>query len=176
MNRSVLLIAAVAWTSSASAAPFDDCILKNMRGVTSDTAARAVQTACLRTAEAAIPGTIADSLNSGANAGYDKDKGFFLELENRSPYTITSVTVSVFSKAGGGTKYYPLDYFEPEGVSNGSIFIKDYFAPEFHSIQPGQKLTFRIPIAEKAASAEDFAERYVWRITAARGLRRGGKQ
>lgn len=147
-----------------------------MRGVVSDTAARAVQTACLHTVEATIPQDIADSLNSGAKAGYVNDKGFFVELDNRTSYVITSLTVSVFSKAGGGSNNYALDYFEPEGVSNGSLFIKDYFAPDFHSIQPGQRLSFRVPVAEEAASADDFAEKYGWHITAARGFRRGGNQ
>jgi hypothetical protein len=81
----------------------------------------------------------------------------------------------VFSNATGGSANYTLNYFEPEGVSMGSVLITDYFAPQLHSIQPGQKLTFRVAVAEKAESTADFSQKYVWRITGARGFRSVGK-
>jgi hypothetical protein len=44
----VILLAAVALGCDSSSAPrtFDDCILMNMRGVTSDTAAAAIRRSC----------------------------------------------------------------------------------------------------------------------------------
>lgn len=154
----------------ANASLYDDCVLKHMRGVTSDAAARSIQTACLHTSERDIPQNILTVLRSGSRAGFDKQQGLFLQVKNNTAYTITKLLVRITEKDTSAANDYVLDYFEPAAVALGGAIMTDPYAPEFHSIQPGQRYTFRVNITERAESLEDFSQKYVWNIVRAWGF------
>jgi hypothetical protein len=141
-----------------------------MRNVTSDAAARSIQTACLHLSERLIPENVVVLISSASAAGFDKQKGFFLQIDNRTPYTITKLVVRVKDLSGSGHNDYVVDYFEPEAVALGSMFVKDRYAPEFHSIQSGQTSSFRVPITERAESQEEFTQKFMWGVVRAWGF------
>jgi hypothetical protein len=93
---------------------FDDCVLENMRGVTSDAAANSIKVACLRKNSVILSmdelrGLRVVSGSYGA-FGFRNTPGFTAEVKNDTGYIITEITFAV-SIAGGQNEFFRADYF-----------------------------------------------------------------
>lgn len=121
MNKSVffgLLVAA--WSGAAHANAFDDCVLKNMQGATSDLAAKSTKVACLRKnsvelSKEDLP-AIAGQISYGS-FGSEGEPGFLLDIKNDTGFIVTEVTVAV-GVEGKASQFFKVDYFwyRPPGV------------------------------------------------------------
>lgn len=102
------------FASGAQANAFDDCILKNMQGVTSDVAAKSVKIACLR--KSSVPLTDDDvrglQISSGGYGtfGITRTPGFTAEVKNNTGFIITEITFGI-SIDGGPAEMYRVDDF-----------------------------------------------------------------
>src|SRR5262249_11820341 len=85
---------------SENSVPYSDCVLNNMKGVTNDLAAQAVEESCLRKASVALS---AGDAFKGATAGYgqlprDQRFGLYVTLDNKSHYTLTEISIRVTNR------------------------------------------------------------------------------
>ena len=101
-------------TGLAFANAFDDCVLENMRGVTSDAAAKSIKVACLRKNSVVLSQDELRGLRlvSGfyGTYGLRNTPGFTVEVKNDTGYIITEITFAI-SIAGGESEYFRADNF-----------------------------------------------------------------
>ena len=98
MKMAAALALAVACAGPALANPFDDCVLENMRGVTSDLAAKSVKVSCLRRASVDVPADALAKVRATANYGEFNgpgNTGFLMEIDNQTDYVLTEITLSI---------------------------------------------------------------------------------
>jgi hypothetical protein len=98
-----VLIAAVLCIGPAAANPFDECVLSDMKGVTSDLAAKSIKVACLRKSSVEIPSETLATVKATANYGdwgNGHGTGFMIHIDNQIEYVITEITVRI--KVGSG--------------------------------------------------------------------------
>lgn len=100
MNKSVIFeLLAAAWTGAAQANAFDDCVLKNMQGATSDVAAKAIKVSCIRTSqmplgEDEVKGLLVSNGFYGT-FGMARTPGFTAEVKNNTFYIVTEITFGI---------------------------------------------------------------------------------
>jgi hypothetical protein len=118
-------VAMLAPAPAAHANAFDDCVLKNMQGVTSDAAAKSIKVACLR--KSSVPLTDDDvkglKVWSGfyGTFGITRTPGFTAEVKNNTGFIITELTFGI-SVDGGPPEMYRVDdfnYQEPGVIYTG---------------------------------------------------------
>ncbi len=110
---------------AAHANAFDDCVLENMRGVTSDAAANSIKVACLRKNSVILSMEELRGLRlvggSYGTFGFRNTPGFTAEVKNDTGYIITEITFAI-SVAGGQNEFFRADdffYQEPGVIYTG---------------------------------------------------------
>jgi hypothetical protein len=110
----ILALAAACCTGEAQANAFDDCVLENMRGVTSEAAAKSIKTACVRKASVELS---ADDVKGvkGLQAFYgtystSNTSGFTVEVKNDTTFIVTEITFGI-QVADGEADYFKADNF-----------------------------------------------------------------
>jgi hypothetical protein len=156
-----------------SGSSYSSCVLNNMKGVTNDLAAQAVQETCVR--KASYPISDLASLEA-SSAGYgqiygslDPRFGLYITVDNTSDYTLTEISVAVRDKKTNVQNVYIADKF-PEPVGRG---ILNAGPPRDRTTQmrlpPGRR-TFTLPIDEVVPENGKFFDRYTWGIVGAKGF------
>jgi hypothetical protein len=151
---------------------YSSCVLSNMKGVTNDLAAQAVEEICLKKASQPIFDT---DLFKGSTAGYgqingylDQRFGLHVTVDNKSGYTLTELSILVVHKKTNATKTYVAHSF-PEPVGPGVIISG---APKDRTtlmrLASGRH-TFTLPIDETMTDSSKFFDTYTWGIGAAKG-------
>lgn len=166
----VALAMAAAWSAPALANAFDDCVLENMKGTTSDLAAKSVKTACLRKnsvdlSEADLKG-LTGTLSYGS-VNTVAEPGFFAEMKNDSPYVITEITYAIAVK-DKASQFFKVDYFVYAPA--GTLFAGAPPDPTIlMRIEPHtpKKFTFAGNMPEIGKNAK-----WSWYIAAAKGIAR----
>lgn len=153
----------------ARATAFDDCVLTNMKGVTSDLAAKSIKVACLRTSSVDIPKDDLVGIRGRAeyaNFGEKYGKGFLFQIENKTAYIITSVTIDVHAGVG----------------DNQFIQIDDFWSPTpgviYTGLPPDPTQTMQIPrhgsVLYRRVSPQSNIDvkkqNFKWGISAAKGI------
>jgi hypothetical protein len=116
---------AVMFVTPVWANAFDDCVLENMRGATSDVAAKSIKVACLRKNSVVLSEDEFRGLRpvsgSYGTYGFRNTPGFTVDLKNDTGYIITEVTFAI-SIAGGQSELFRVDdffYQEPGVIYTG---------------------------------------------------------
>lgn len=160
-------VAGFAGTAMANA--FDDCVLENMRGVTSDLAAKSIKIACLRKTSVDIPKEHLSALTGRAeyaDFGPQFGKGFWIRLENGSAYIVTSVTIDVHVGVGDNQFFETDDFFMPEP---GVIYTGPPDDPtRSMQIPRFSKVDFRI--IKPQPNIDMKKQNFKWGIAAAKGI------
>lgn len=166
-------LAAAALTSGfavgAHANAFDDCVLDNMRGVTSDLAAKSIKVACLRKTSVEIPKEDLSALTGRAeyaDFGQQFGKGFWISLENQSAYIVTSVTIDIHVGVGDNQFFETDDFYTPQP---GVIYAGPPPDP-IRSMQIARfsKIDFRIIAPQPGIDMKK--QNFKWGIAAAKGI------
>jgi hypothetical protein len=166
-----LTIAAFFVGSSASAVAnaFDDCVLENMRGVSSDVAARSIKVACLRRSSVEIPKDEISALTGRAeytDFGPQFGKGFLITLENQTSYIITAVTIDVHVGTGDNQFFETDDFFTPQpGVVYAALPSDPTISMQ---IRRFRKVDFRIITQQPRIDLKK--QNFKWGIAAAKGI------
>ena len=159
----------VAACGQVQANPFDECVLENMRGTTSDVAAKSIKTACLRKTSVELG---ADELRGlkGGQAFYGSYSssnvtGFTVEVKNDTSFIITEITFGI-QVDGGANDFFKADsfmYWQP-GVT-------------YTGLPPDPTVLMRIdPLTTKnfqfEARRPDIAanKKWTWFIASAKGI------
>jgi hypothetical protein len=158
---------------TAADASYSSCVLDNMRGVTNDLAAQAVEEICLRKASSAL-----DDLTrfKGSTAGYGQIYGYteqrfglYITVDNQTEFTLTEISIDIANKKSKGRKTYVAHYF-PEPVGQGVIITG---LPKDRTIAmrllPGRN-TFTLQINENVPEGAKFFDLYDWGIAGAKGF------
>jgi hypothetical protein len=104
----------------ARANVFDDCVLENMKGATSDLAAKSIKTACLHKNSVDLSQedlrSVTGQISYGA-FGSEGEPGFLLDIKNDTNFIVTEITVAV-GVEGKASQFFKVDYFwyRPPGV------------------------------------------------------------
>jgi hypothetical protein len=133
--------------------PLDDCTLKNMVGVTSDTAAKFVRQACLGQISAPIPWEELGSLKSTAAMGkgqFDDSNHLYITVQNNSRYAITEMMVRVSTEKGAKSNDYEVTNFyqAPNLGIGGYVTSLPPDPATYLQIKPFSTVTFSIAIRE----------------------------
>ncbi len=115
MRKTVFLAAvAGAWAVQAQANAFDDCVLKNMQGATSDVAARSIKVACIRKSSVALSDDDVKELKVSSGFygafGITHTPGFTAEVKNNTGFIITELTFGI-TIGDGPAEMYRVDSF-----------------------------------------------------------------
>jgi hypothetical protein len=103
----------LALTDQTLGNPFDDCVLGNMQGATSDVAAKSIKVACLRKTSIAISEDDLQNLKGTAEYGTlsrNFGPGFLITLTNNMEFIVTEVTLKI-SVNKGPIRYVRTDDF-----------------------------------------------------------------
>jgi hypothetical protein len=151
---------------------YSSCVLSNMKGVTNDLAAQAVQEICLR--KASFPLIDLEPLKSSTAAygqirgSLDQRFGLYVTVDNKSDYTLTEISIAVAHKKSNARNTYVAHSF-PEPVGQGVIIAG---APKDRTVMmrvaPGRH-TFTLPIDETVPDTSKFFDVYTWGIASAKG-------
>lgn len=171
MGKWVLPIAvAVACAAGqARANAFDDCVLENMRGTTSDLAAKSIKVACLRKSSVDI--SKEDLVGISGRAEYadwgpQYGKGFLLQLENNTAYIVTSVTIDVHVGVGDNQFFQIDDFWSP---TPGVIYPAPPPDPTVSmQIPRHSKITYRLVAPQTGTDIK--TQNFKWGISAAKGI------
>lgn len=145
-------------TTRILAGPFEDCTLENMRGVTSDAAAKFVREACLRkiSSEIALEEVRMD-IKATANIAktqFSASQSLYVNLQNNSKYAITELTIRISTEDGKQVNEYRVNQFleiytgpgivsglpsDPASYLQIPPYSTRYFAFEVRESPPGQK-------------------------------------
>ena len=94
-------VAALQEKQSENSDSYSTCVLNNMKGVTNDLAAQAVEESCLRKASSPL---LDVGPLKGSTAGYGKINGLeqrlglYLTVDNKTEYTLTEISVVMFTR------------------------------------------------------------------------------
>jgi hypothetical protein len=158
-----------AGASTARANAFDDCVLENMRGVTSDLAAKSIKVACLRKVSVEIPKDELSALTGRAeyaDFGPQFGKGFWIRLENQTSYIVTSVTIDIHVGTGDSQFFQTDDFYTPQA---GVIYAGPPPDPtRSMQIQRFSKMDFRIISPQPGIDLKK--QNFTWGIATAKGI------
>ena len=153
----------------AMANAFDDCVLENMRGVTSDLAAKSIKVACLRKSSVDIPKDEFSALTGRAeyaDFGPQFGKGFWIRLENQTSYIVTSVTIDVHVGVSDNQFFETDDFYTPEP---GVIYTGPPPDPtRSMQIPRFSKVDFRIITPQPGIDLKK--QNFKWGIAAVKGI------
>ncbi|MDH2356564.1 hypothetical protein QCM80_38980 [Bradyrhizobium sp. SSUT112] len=162
-------VIATGYAGAAVANAFDNCVLDNMRGTTSDLAAKSIKIACLRKTSVDIPKEDLSALTGRAeyaDFGPQFGKGFWIRLENGSAYIVTSVTIDVHVGVGDNQFFETDDFFTPQP---GVIYAGPPDDPtRSMQIQRFSKVDFRIITPQP--NIDPKKQNFKWGIAAAKGI------
>jgi hypothetical protein len=167
---------------SALAAAFDDCVLENMRGVTSDLAAKSIKVACLKKTSIEIS---KDNWTERSNAGHifmlftasarhqvtgdSKSTGFWITFKNNMEYIITEITVEISIKAGPFQSYRTDDFYKDLPPDPRVIVTGLPPDPTVRMrIDPFKEITYFIKTNDAAHVAKD--SNFKWDIVSMKGI------
>lgn len=166
---SAVMVAALVCSSPTMASKYDDCILTNMKGVSSDVAAVSIARACLHNSEVPLSvsevGKIKASAKYVAGSSVDQaGKGFLdIRLTNGSVSQLTSVTISIKDRDSGASVSYT-------GTQFDLPFAKAADPTKFLTIAPGETREFYLPVAEVTTPAVEYFRTREWSIVSALGF------
>jgi hypothetical protein len=168
MQKLAIALAAGLVCSAAKATTFDDCVLENMRGVTSDLAAKSIKVSCLRKSSVPLPDEDLAKLVSQAqyaSLGEKEGTGFWISVDNRTDYVITEITIKVSVKGGPAEIFRTDDFWYP---TPGVIYTSLPPDPT-HSMQikPFSKTVYQV----RAKLDMDVRKpEFKWGIQSAKGI------
>ena len=159
-------LAALTAEKQHAADSFNSCVLDGIKGVTTDMVAQTVKEACIRTVEVPLPPVDILTLRSSATAAYgqftkypEDEFGLFISLNNKSPYTLTEMHITVKDKKTNESNTYITNLFlAPQTVG--------ITAPTNH-LPPGLR-KFVVLIKERPKD-NNFGEYYYWDIESVKG-------
>ena len=123
-------LAALTAEKQHAANSFNSCVLDGIKGVTTDMVAQTVKEACIRTVEVPLPPVDILTLRSSATAAYgqftkypEDEFGLFISLNNKSPYTLTEMHITVKDKKTNKIQYiYNKSIFGPANCGNNCSY------------------------------------------------------
>ncbi len=107
----IALFSLLALTDQTLGNPFDDCVLGNMRGTTSDVAAKSIKVVCLRKTSVVISDDDLQNLKGVAQyrtLSRNFGPGLLITLTNNMEFIVTEVTLKISVNKG------PLRYFRTD--------------------------------------------------------------
>jgi hypothetical protein len=165
----IFALAAVAWAGDAWANAFDDCVLKNMQGATSDVAAKSIKVACIR--KLSVPLSADDVKGLAVSNGFygtfgmTHTPGFTAEVKNNTGFIITEITFAI-TIGEGQPEMYRVDNFnyqEPGVIHTGPIPDPTYDL----RIDPLTAKKFQFELDRPAI---DKKKKWYWNIVGAKGI------
>lgn len=170
VNKSVILgCLGAAWAVAAQANAFDDCVLKNMQGATSDVAAKAIKVSCIRTSqvplgEDEVKGVLVSNGFYGT-FGMTRTPGFTAEVKNNTLYIVTDITFGI-SIGDGPAELYRVDNFNYQ--EPGVIYAGPNPDPIYDlRIDPLKSKKFQFALDRPEI---DKRKKWNWYIAAAKGI------
>jgi hypothetical protein len=156
-------------TGQVGANALDDCVLKNMPGVTSDVAAKAIKEACLRKNSVQLDEAELSGLRI-VSGGYGPFSflnvpGFSVEVKNDTGYIVTEITLAI-SIAGAAAEQFRIDNFdyqEPGTVRTGLVPDPTVLM----RIDPGRSRKFQFSADRPEI---DKKKKWSWMLVAAKGI------
>jgi hypothetical protein len=153
---------------SCQANPLDDCTLENIRGVTSDAAAKFIRQSCLGKISSPIPTEVLNNVKTKGEIGTDqwnKGNALYLTFENNSPYAITQITVGISTK--NETNDYNVSNFLQVSTTPGVVVTGLPPDPaSYMQIKPFSSVYFAFPIRQDAPGQN---EKWWFGVIAAKG-------
>ena len=127
--RLLIIALAVCLSRSANANPYDDCILQYMAGAQNQTAAYAIERACISKTTVAVPVDILPAWNESqvsstagdfnVGAGH-LERGIVIWITNPIPFDLTEVQVNIMNKTTKVAKNYDVTSSEIQSMVRDS--------------------------------------------------------
>jgi hypothetical protein len=150
------VLSACALESDAN--PLDDCTLKNMVGVKSDTAAKFIREACLGQISSNIP-TDKLTIESNGSIGQDRynssSNALYLHLQNKTPYAITELVVRITTANGSKQNDYRVTNFLEIYTGSGMVIGLPPDPASYLQVKPFSTAYFSFPIREPVPGKND---------------------
>ena len=155
--------------SDCRANPLDDCTLENMRGVTSDAAAKFIRESCLGKISSPIPTEELKIATKGAigKDQYSTSNAFYLTLENNTPYALTEIMVRIVTGNGSKTSEYRVTRFLQIYTGPGIVTGLPPDPASYMQIKPFSTIYFSFPVNENP----DKNEKWSFGVFSAKGYR-----
>lgn len=174
LGAAAAIVATLGLASNAHASAFDDCVIDALKGTTSDVAAKSLKVACLRKTSVDIPTELLTELTGKSeygDFGHKLGTGFWIQLENRTKYVITEITLKV--QVGDGKMQYfrTDDFWTPQpGVVYTSL------PPDpTRSMQIAPHTTVNYRVTTQQPGIDMKKQNYHWGIASAKGIPPDGK-
>jgi hypothetical protein len=170
VNKSVFWgLLAAGWSGAAQANAFDDCVLKNMQGATSDVAAKSIKVACIRRSSVTLTDNDIKHLkvSSGfyGTFGMTHTSGFTAEVKNETGFIVTEITFSI-AIGDGPAEMYRVDNFNYQ--QPGVIYTGLNPDPTYDlRIDPLKSKKFQFSLDRPAI---DKKKKWGWSIVGAKGI------
>lgn len=173
----VLIALVLATASSAWANTYDDCILAHMAGAQNQTAAYAIEKACIKSSSVSInsfdPGEVFGThgwASAGSfNLGYIEQRvGLRITLTNDTSYDVTEVVLIITDRKTNKERYYWSTEFRstlPQGfVQTGPA------DPALSGVLKSRSTnTFFVEVAD-IGDFNSFHKNYTWAVAASKGI------
>ena len=174
LRAAALSAAMLVIATDAHANAFDDCVVETLRGTTSDVAARSLKVACLRKSSVEIPAEMLVDLTGTAEYGdFGKNigTGFWIQLENKTKFVITEITIKV-QVGDGKVQYFRTDDFWTP--TPGVVYAGPPPDPT-RSMQIAPYATVNYRVLTKQPDIDVKKQKYKWGIASARGIPTAGR-
>jgi hypothetical protein len=169
-----VLIAAALGAGPAAANPFDKCVLADMKGITSDLAAKSIKVACLRKSSVEIPSETLATVKATATANYGDwgnghNTGFMIHVDNQMEYTITEITISIKLGTAPERIIRTDDFTQPP--SPGVVYTGLPPDPTVSMmIKPYTEMDYWIPMKTDVSLDGKKQPGFVWNILTSKGI------
>ncbi|SDK42606.1 hypothetical protein [Bradyrhizobium ottawaense] len=160
---------AVAWAATAQANAFDDCVLKNMQGATSDVAAKSIKVACIRKSSVTLTDDDLKGLKVSngfyGTFGMMRTPGFTAEVKNNTGFIVTEITFAI-TIGDGPAEMYRVDNFNYQ--EPGVIYTGPAPDPTFDMrIDPLKSKKFQFEMDRREIEKK---KKWGWSLVGAKGI------
>jgi Rap1a immunity proteins len=162
--------------NTAGTHDYDDCILEHMGTAQNESAAYAIQRACISKASIGLtPISTPSDLDATAWAGSFNvinswNYGLLVRIKNSTSFNITELVVEVSDRKTNKTNEYVIDSFD-EPAPTGVIITK-LGEPAYRNMIPvGKTRSFFVPASEVTKeTTNDFFKRFTWNLRLSKGI------
>jgi len=163
----------LAVTSEANANPYDDCILQHMASTQNETAAFAIESACISKSSITVPNPVfLPDVKIYGGEFYVGDlyprTGFVVKFKNSTGYDATELSLVFVDKKTGKQKIYTETNFRSP-MMKGSV-VTSLPEPGLGSIVKAgvsREVFFEVPDIGKL---DEFFKKHDWGISVTRGI------